>query len=255
MQTSTLAKQFFEDGFVVVPNLLDSGQVQALNQRVDAILAGAAPHPQKFIHLEPEQAESPLVHIDKALVVRKICNLAILDPVIGELLETPSVISTATEILGPDIKLLNDQMLCKPARFGSAKPYHQDSAYWPIEPMELMNMWIALDDATPENGCLRYLKGSHKNGLLPHEEQLGHHRMPAGWSEMSGRLEEVVVPVPAGGCICHHSLVLHESTANESWDRRRGLSLVFMRSTSKWTSENPQPKFRLIAGQAHEGCV
>lgn len=255
MQTSTLAQQFWEDGFVTVEGLLDPAQVEALNERTDAILAGTAPHPQRFIHLEPEQAEGPLAHIDKALVVRKICNLVILDPVFGKLLETPSVLSTVTEILGPDVKLLNDQMLCKPARYGSAKPYHQDSPYWPIAPMELMTMWIALDDATPENGCLRYLKGSHKNGPLPHDETLGYHRMPAGWRDLPGSPEEVMVPIPAGSCICHHSLVLHETAPNTSWNRRRGLSVVFMRSTSKWTSENPQPKFRLVAGQAHEGCV
>jgi ectoine hydroxylase-related dioxygenase (phytanoyl-CoA dioxygenase family) len=255
MKTSTIVQRFWEDGFVPVDNLLDPALVEALNQRTDEILNGSVPFPQQFIHLEPEHANGPLAHIDRALVVRKISNLVLHDSLFGTLLEHPKVLSTVTAILGPDVKLLNDQMLCKPARYGSAKPYHQDSPYWPIEPMEHLTMWIALDDATPENGCLRYLKGSHKNGPLPHDDTLGYHRMPEGWRDLPGSPEEVMVPIPAGSCICHHSLVLHETAPNTTWSRRRGLSVVFMKATARWTSDSPQPKFRLVAGKSHEGCI
>jgi len=249
------AETFWEDGFVVVPSLLSSAEVEALNARTDAILAGRSPFPAQFIHLEPEQANSPVALVDRALVVRKISNLCTRDDLFYQLLSHPHLLRTVTAILGPDVKLLNDQMLCKPAKYGSAKPYHQDSPYWPIEPMELMTMWIALDDATEENGCLRYLKGSHKNGPLPHDETLGHHRLPEGWRDLPGRPEEVMVPIPAGSAICHHSLVLHETAPNRSWNRRRGLSVVFMRATSRWTAATPQPKFLGVAGQSFEGCV
>ncbi|MBN9414489.1 hypothetical protein ABS71_01550 [bacterium SCN 62-11] len=247
--------KFREDGFVTVPNLLSSEEVARLNERTDAILAGQVQFPKEFIHLEPEQANSPVALIDRPLVVRKISNLATRDSVFFGLLKHPNVIQTVTAVLGPDVKLLNDQMLCKPARYGSAKPYHQDSPYWPIQPMELMTMWIALDDATLENGCLRYLRGSHKKGPLEHDERLGHHRMPQGWRDLPDSPEEVAVPIPAGSAICHHSLVLHETKPNTTWNRRRGLSVVFMRATSRWTADSPAPKFYQVAGQSHPGCV
>lgn len=246
---------FWDDGFVVVPDLLSQEEVQALNRRTDEILAGTAAFPKQFVHLEPEQSQSAVALIDPALVVRKISNLTTRDSQFGQLLKHPNVLSTVTAILGPDVKLLNDQMLCKPARYGSAKPYHQDSPYWPIEPMELLTMWIALDDATPENGCLRYLKGSHKQGPLPHDEKLGHHRMPEGWRNLPGSPEEVLVPIPAGSAICHHSLVLHETAPNTSWNRRRGLSVVFMRASSRWTADAPLPQFLSVAGATFPGCV
>jgi phytanoyl-CoA hydroxylase len=248
-------ERFWEDGFVVVSNLLTAAEVSALNQRTDDILAGKVAFPRPFIHLEPEQSQSAVALIDPALVVRKISNLTTRDSLFGQLLQHPNVLGTVTTVLGPDVKLLNDQMLCKPARYGSAKPYHQDSPYWPIQPMELMTMWIALDEATVENGCLRYLKGSHKQGPLAHDESLGHHRMPEGWRDLPGRPEEVLVPIPAGSAICHHSLVLHETAPNTSWSRRRGLSVVFMRATSRWTADSPKPQFLSVTGTTFEGCV
>ncbi len=253
--TPEQVEQFWEDGFVPVPNLLSAAEVARLNARTDAILAGEVKFPQEFIHLEPEQAGGAVALIDRTLVVRKISNLTTRDAVFLELLKHPHVVQTVTAILGPDVKLLNDQMLCKPARYGSAKPYHQDSPYWPIRPMELMTMWIALDDATLENGCLRYLRGSHKNGPLEHDERLGHHRMPQGWRDLPDSPEEVAVPIPAGSAICHHSLVLHETKPNTTWNRRRGLSVVFMRASSQWTAETPPPQFYQVAGSSHPGCV
>ena len=249
------SQTFWRDGFVTVPNLLTKSEVNELNARTDAILAGNVEFPQTFIQVEPDQAKNPVAVIDRALVVRKISNLATRDSVFGKLLRHPNVLNTVTSLLGPDVKLLNDQMLCKPARFGSAKPYHQDSPYWPIEPMELVTMWVALDDATLENGCLRYLRGSHRQGVLAHDERLGHHRLPQGWENLPQSPDEVAVPIPAGSAICHHSLVLHQTAPNTTWNRRRGLSVVFMRATSRWTAESAKPKFHQVAGQSFEGCV
>lgn len=248
-------QQFWEDGFVTVPDLLEPAELERLNSRADAILAGRVEFPQENIHLEPEQRHSPIAVIDRALVVRKVSSLTLRDPVFHELLTHPNLLHTVNAVLGPDVKLLSDQLLCKPARYGSAKPYHQDSPYWPIQPMELMTMWIALDDSTPENGCLRYLRGSHKGGPRPHDESLGYHRMPVGWRNLPNSPEEVSVPIPAGSAICHHSLVLHETSPNTTWNRRRALSVVFMKASSRWTSEAPKPKFHQISGRSFPDCV
>lgn len=254
--TSAQAETFWEDGFVKVPDLLTAEEVAALNERTDAILAGRSPFPQEFIHVEPDQTGNPVAHVDRALVVRKISNPCLKDDRFYQLLSHPHVLRVANGVLGPDVKLLYDQMLCKPAKYGSAKPYHQDSPYWPVEPMELMTMWIALDDATEENGCMRYLRGSHKNGALPHDESEGYHRMPEGWRDLPGSPEEITLPIPAGSAICHHSLTLHETAPNRSWNRRRALSIVFMRATSRWTSTTaPKPNFLGLTGQSFPDCV
>ena len=73
-------------------------------------------------------------------------------------------------LIGPDLKIYVDQTLCKPPKVGSAKPPHQDSAYWTnIDPPSLVICWMPLDDATEENGCMRFIPGSHQLGVIEHK--------------------------------------------------------------------------------------
>jgi ectoine hydroxylase-related dioxygenase (phytanoyl-CoA dioxygenase family) len=101
--------------------------------------------------------------------------------------------------------------------------------YWPFEPYELVSAWIALDDSTTENGCVRYFAGSHRLGMLPHT--------PSGVTGNSlglvddsrvKTLEEVPVEVRRGSCILHHSLTVHRSEPNVSDHPRRSLVYVYM---------------------------
>ena len=74
------------------------------------------------------------------------------------------------EMLGAPPLLSGDQIFMKPPHFGSAKPYHQDNFYFQCDPGDgVITAWIALDDVREENGCLRYIDGSHKGPILPHE--------------------------------------------------------------------------------------
>lgn len=117
--------------------------------------------------------------------------------------------------------LMADQIFLKPPRHGSAKPYHQDNAYFECEPAEdVITAWIALDDADEENGCLHYINGSHIGAILehvalPHEP---HNKAPA--SELINDAAETAACVRCGGVVFHHSRTLHRSPANHS-DRWR----------------------------------
>jgi len=94
----------------------------------------------------------------------------------------------------PDPELVGSVLWFKPPRVGSAKPLHQDAAYLPVDRREQLSVWIALDDATPDNGCLQMLPGSHRAGLLPHtgrEPQLPD----------PGELQPVLVPLTAGDAV------------------------------------------------------
>ena len=131
------------------------------------------------------------------------------------------------QLLGPDIYLLTDQMFLKPPFQGSPKEWHQDSGSWThLVPPSQVTCWIALDDATIPNGCLRYLRGSHKLGLLaePQLQRLVEEDAPAN---------EVPVEVPAGGAVLHHSLAVHSSGPNETPQRRRGWGLHYMASDTR----------------------
>ena len=130
-------------------------------------------------------------------------------------------------VIGAPVELAADQILMKPPEIGSAKPYHQDNAYFRCDPGDhVVTAWIALDDVDEENGCLRYIDGSHRQPILPHELVPGepHNKVPP--PEVIERVlsgtRESIAPVGIGGVVLHHSHTLHTSHVNRSQRWRRG---------------------------------
>jgi ectoine hydroxylase-related dioxygenase (phytanoyl-CoA dioxygenase family) len=132
--------------------------------------------------------------------------------------------------------LFEDQIMMKPPRFGSAKPYHQDNFYFRCHPdNQVITAWIALDEVDAANGCLRYIDGSHLGPILPHTPILGqeHNLVPA--AELIDLSKESLAPVRKGGVVFHHSKTLHTSHRNESDRWRRGVATHW--ATAQVTSE------------------
>ena len=75
----------------------------------------------------------------------------------------PDILNMVEQLIGPDIILWGTTVFGKPARTGKKTPWHQDANYWPMKPAHTCTAWIALDDATLENGCLQVIPGSHRN--------------------------------------------------------------------------------------------
>ena len=125
------------------------------------------------------------------------------------------------EFVGEPPLLFGDQIFMKPPRVGSEKPFHQDNFYFQLEPADkVITAWIALDDVDEENGCLRYIDGSHLGPLLPHETQpdMPTHLIPP--AELIDLSRESLAPVGKGGVVFHHGKTLHTSKPNRS-DRWR----------------------------------
>ena len=142
----------------------------------------------------------------------------VFDPQLRALLEA---------VIGAPVELAADQILMKPPAIGSAKPYHQDNAYFRCAPADhVVTAWIALDDVDEENGCLRYIDGSHRQPILPHEVMPDepHNKVPP--PEVIERVlsgsRESTAPVGIGGVVLHHSHTLHTSHVNRSQRWRRG---------------------------------
>src|SRR5579872_4907853 len=80
----------------------------------------------------------------------------------------PEILDLAECLIGPDIILWGVQVFCKPPGDGKEVPWHQDGHYWPIRPLATCTVWVAIDNVSPENGAMRYIPGSHKNGIQEH---------------------------------------------------------------------------------------
>jgi ectoine hydroxylase-related dioxygenase (phytanoyl-CoA dioxygenase family) len=118
--------------------------------------------------------------------------------------------------------MFRNTLLLKPPEVGSPKGWHQDSPYWPIEPMNLCSCWFPLDDATPENGCMVVMPGWHTKGAFAHERTQDDFVIEDGVLDMS---LAVTVPMKAGSGLFFHSLLPHFTAPNQSDKWRRAIAL------------------------------
>lgn len=149
----------------------------------------------------------------------------------------PAILEMVAQLIGPDIALWNMSFFAKPALNGKRTPWHQDGAYWPIRPLATCTVWIAIDDATPENGCMRFIPGSHKSkDLAPHDLKKDpsltlSQELSAGTFDEA---EAVDVALEAGQVSLHDVYLYHGSEANTSTRPRRGMTLRLMPTTSHY---------------------
>ncbi|MFP6901387.1 MAG: phytanoyl-CoA dioxygenase family protein, partial [Opitutales bacterium] len=118
----------------------------------------------------------------------------------------------------------------KPPGIGQATPAHQDGHYFMLRPCHALTMWMALDPVDEENGCVRYVRGSHLNGMRPHgrTETLGFSQGITGFGTETDIRDEVPCPANPGDLLAHDALTIHRADANLSSTRlRRALGFIF----------------------------
>jgi phytanoyl-CoA hydroxylase len=251
--TDEQKRQYERDGFLVFPNLFSRNEVAAWLGRLHELVLDEDARPLGVrMQVEPSVAKGEAAAESPLEALRKVEGLVENDPTFLALAKDPRLMEPVTDLLGPDIKLFRDALMMKPPRHGSAKPYHQDSAYWAIDPPALCSAWIALDDATLENGCMRVLAGSHRWGLVEHKH-LADFQVEEEKLDLSS---EVAVPLEAGGALLFHSMLLHATSPNHSDNPRRAMICSFMSARSRYTGKpGTQPEFLLLHGREWEGAV
>ncbi len=184
--------------------------------------------------------------------LRKITRIAHHDDVFHDLVMTSSVVGAMQQLMSPNLKLFRADILLKPPLVGSAKGMHQDSPYWPIEPMALWSCWMPFEQATLENGCMMALRGSHKRGAQPHVKVIDDFVIP---EERYDPDEMVAVPMDPGDGLFFHSLLMHATSANTSDKARRAITMSYMATESRYTADQPKPEFMPISGVDVAGGV
>jgi hypothetical protein len=164
----------------------------------------------------------------------------------------PEILDMVEQLIGPDIILWASQIFAKPPAIGREVPWHQDGHYWPLRPLAAMTVWIALDDSTPENGCMRYIPGSHRSGILSHH--LDERRDVALSQEIQSTLFDESLAkddaLQAGQLSLHDAFLIHGSRPNQSTKRRAGLTFRYMPTTTHWdrnVAPLPDPSGKPIA--------
>ena len=227
---------FHEHGYLVVDRgisdemLKDSGD--ALYDLIDGKVSGF-----KSVTVESGARESfkTMGRDERRAVVRKVFNFVDAEPRLGALMADGGIVDVVRRMMGDEPVHLQDMALLKPPRIGREKPWHQDCAYFnvPID-TTVVGVWVAIDAATLENGCLHVIPGSHKEGPHPHFKVRDWQICDTDVRATDG----VPVPLEPGGILFWHGLTHHGSPTNGSDQGRRGIQLHYQpKQVGKLTTE------------------
>ncbi len=139
-----------------------------------------------------------------------------------------NALAVARQLLGPKAVPQGEHAILKPARTGAPTPWHQDEAYWgPEWNYNSISIWIPLQPATMENGCMQFVPASHKLDVLPHHCINNDPRIHGLEVDKAETTSAVACPIPAGGATIHHNRTLHYTGPNTSDAPRRAFILMF----------------------------
>ena len=234
-----MKSSYDRDGYLAVENVLTPDQLSEVRERIDSLIADPDNPPDGVgIGREGNTVKDKDSDAAKNDDVRGASFLVKNLTFFQDIARSQNLLSITRGLLGPRVKVFRDQALFKPPG-GQAKPPHQDQSYFRVKPIDdLVTAWIALDDATLDNGCMCYVPGSHKHGIFPitqDPDRPVHHIPDVGDLDFP---DPVPVAVPAGSAIFHHGCTLHHSDENRS-DRWRK-AIIFHYSTSDAKSEREE---------------
>ena len=225
-------QEFEEKGHLTVPEVfseMEIGMVQTDLAQWSEEFRQALTEKEKGWYLEDDSGEdAPLRKLDSPVFHREAFR---------KLATKAALVEMVEQLIGKRVTIVFSQVFLKPPEKGGPKPIHQDNHYFgPNDTSALVTAWIALDDATPENGCLFYGEGSHKEPILDHvapPEEPFNLQVP---TEVSSKYSMTPAPVPRGGISFHHGNTLHQSGRNQSSKPRRGFACHYLRSDCSLTS-------------------
>ncbi len=161
-------------------------------------------------------------------VLRKLDNPAFHRPAFRELATAPALLSLVESIIGPGVTVYFSQIFFKPPEGGGPKPVHQDNFYFgPKDRDEMVTAWVALDDATVENGCLYFGEGTNRGPVIPHTFPVGEPFNLLIPDDVAARQTMSPAPVPKGGVSFHHGNTYHQSGRNLSTRWRRAVAFHY----------------------------
>ena len=152
---------------------------------------------------------------------------------VWDILTNPRICDLVSDLVGTNVVGWGSHFFCKMPGDGKSVAWHQDASYWPLSPTKAVTVWLAIDDADTENGCMRFIAGSHHNGHLTyrpsgsHEDNVLNQTIDNPQQYGHGEVDD---ELKAGECSIHSDLLLHGSDPNGSDRRRCGLTLRYAAS-------------------------
>ena len=149
------ADAYRRDGYVVVSGLIPREEIARLRLRVEELVRSG-----RSDGVAPEQVQTQYNRAGQIALI-KVNQVTDTDPQFRALSHHPEIVDVVESLIGPGARIFRDVLIVKPAHSSGVFSWHQDSAYWDVEPPALVSCWLALTDVTPQSSCLRVVPGSH----------------------------------------------------------------------------------------------
>ena len=225
--TDEQVRFFHENGYLAGVKLLDEAQVEVLKEELAELISPHHPGNELFYEYHSNESGNPDTVLFHALGAWRIT------PGFHDVLWNPAFVVAASQLLGNvPVRFWHDQLFGKPARHGGVVSWHQDYSYWTrTQPMAHLTAWTGLDDADVSNGCLYYVPGSHRWGLLDKPELAGDMNGILDFltDEQKDQFRPVPIELKKGYAAFHHPLMVHGSYENRSDRPRRAFVLNVFR--------------------------
>jgi non-haem Fe2+, alpha-ketoglutarate-dependent halogenase len=171
-----------------------------------------------------------------------------------DLVTYPAILDAVEDLLGPDLLVHSTTAFAKRPRSPEFVSWHQDGYYWGLDAPRLVSAWVALTDSTPENGCLRVLPGSHRQGRLDHTLHPHEHNLLVTGLDVTDEVDvsrALDIPLRAGEMSLHHVNMVHGSGPNRSDGPRIGFAIRY--TTPEVSQERPHHPVVLARGSDRHG--
>ncbi|MEZ6045554.1 MAG: phytanoyl-CoA dioxygenase family protein [Planctomycetaceae bacterium] len=212
--------QYQTEGYVVLRQFYSAEEINELKREIDRYIAEVVPHLEKgavFYH-----------DADKPETLKQINGFKE-DAWFADFPLQQRWKDLAVALIGEEVTFKSPEWFNKPPATEHPTPPHQDNYYFNLVPCHVCTMWLALDDVDEENGCLRYVPGSHLKPVRPHlkTKVLGFSQGIEDYGDEDYATEVPIIMKP-GDLVVHHGNTIHRADANKSDTRhRRSFALVF----------------------------
>ncbi len=247
--SQTEVDHFHRDGYLKFRRVISAEQIDRLRAALDRVIAEELTReddselPPEFRYGHDRKGQDRASSGRDARAIHQYVNIWKVCPEYQETIHNPSITAAVRDLMeAPRIRLWHDQVISKPPGDNKLFGFHHDFYFWPMDRPRLITCWLALDDATVENGCMHVIPGSHRDPRYQPagcdlSEDIRLSPAPRGPGEPSSLYDEVrtwgadrAVPVElkAGECMFHHCLNYHMTPENTSDRPRRAFIMIYM---------------------------
>ena len=244
MNQTVIKSQFDRDGFVIVRQFLPPEELAYVTGELDRYIRDVVPGLSDAHAFYQDRSRPDTL---------KQMQFMHVDPFFRDYVRDPKWNELAALLVGESAECDSPEWFNKPPGAEHPTPPHQDNYYFNFQPSNVVTIWMALDQVDDENGCLRYVPGSHERGFRPHGRSnvLGFSQGITDYGSADTAIEQKVHLQP-GDVVAHHGMTIHRAEPNRSSSRtRRAFAMVF-KGISCQLDEAGFNRYQQSAKQQHD---